>query len=404
SGRPWPRASGVGPPPRLPVRRHRPRLAGLRALGAVSPEALSRHRQDRGRVRAPAPERRARDPRAQHHRPPGGRLRHRWRARRCSRTGDGPLTPRRRAAAADRERRQSRPRPRLRAALRHLVRARQSARCAPRRLRRRVSGGGEHVDRREDRQGDLDPCRAVARRRRAPALSRRRAAGRAALCPHRPAPRPGPCVARADRRRDAHLGVARPRLADLRRPRVPGHGRHAGRHRRDWNSWPGAGEARVRAARALHGGALGHAGSMKGTLVSFGFAALVWEAFARSGIFPAVATPSLLAIGGALVAMIADGTLFLKVVLPGALPFVIAGLRQAFARAWIAVVGGEMIAATSWGLGWLIFDSKEFLNTDVMIATLVAIGVLGLVFERVVFQSLERRTVGRWGMVRMAGA
>src|SRR2546428_12138756 len=96
--------------------------------------------------------------------------------------------------------------------------------------------------------------------------------------------------------------------------------------------------------------------------------------------------------------------LFQKVVLPGSLPFVIAGLRQAFARSWIAVVGGEMIAATSWGLGWVIFDSKEFLNTDVMIATLVAIGVLGLVFERVVFQSLERRTVGRWGMVRMAGA
>src|SRR5499433_4268636 len=99
-----------------------------------------------------------------------------------------------------------------------------------------------------------------------------------------------------------------------------------------------------------------------------------------------------------------EKALFRKVVLPGSLAFVITGLRQAFARAWIAVVGGEMIAATSWGLGWLIFDSKEFLNTDVMIATLVAIGVLGLVFERVVFQSLERRTVGRWGMVRMAGA
>src|SRR5262249_58577488 len=99
-----------------------------------------------------------------------------------------------------------------------------------------------------------------------------------------------------------------------------------------------------------------------------------------------------------------ERVLFLKVVLPGALPFVITGLRQAFARGWIAVVGGEMIAATSWGLGWVIFDSKEFLNTDVMIAALVAIGVLGLIFERVVFQSLERRTVGRWGMVRMAGA
>ena len=253
---------------------------------------------------------------------------------------------------------------------------------------------------------------------------------------------------------------------------------------------------------------------MKGTLVSFGFAALVWEAFARSGLFPAVATPSLLAIGGALVAMIADGTLFVHVlytlyrivvglalaaivgvplgmlmgrfgsverfvlplvsvlspipslawvplfilwfglgntasialvfyaalfplvlntwtgvcavnrlwiraaesmganrgavfrhvVLPGALPFVIAGLRQAFARGWIAVVGGEMIAATRWGLGWVIFDSKEFLNTDVMLGSLAVIGLLGLAVERLVFAALERRTVERWGLVRGAAA
>jgi ABC-type nitrate/sulfonate/bicarbonate transport system permease component len=96
------------------------------------------------------------------------------------------------------------------------------------------------------------------------------------------------------------------------------------------------------------------------------------------------------------------GRLFRTIVLPGALPFVIAGARQAFARSWIAVVGGEMIAATNWGLGWVIFDSKEYLNADVMLATLLVIGVLGLAFERLVFQLMERRTVGRWGMVRTA--
>jgi NitT/TauT family transport system permease protein len=101
----------------------------------------------------------------------------------------------------------------------------------------------------------------------------------------------------------------------------------------------------------------------------------------------------------------ADGrSLFRKVVLPGSLPFVIAGFRQAFARSWIAVVGGEMIAATSWGLGWVIFDSKEFLNADVMLATLFVIGVVGLGFERLVFLALERRTVGRWGMLRTTGS
>ncbi len=99
-----------------------------------------------------------------------------------------------------------------------------------------------------------------------------------------------------------------------------------------------------------------------------------------------------------------ERVLFRKVVLPGALPFVITGLRQAFARSWIAVVGGEMIAASAWGLGWVLFDAKEFLNTDVMMGVLVVIGALGLLFERVVFQALEARTVARWGMVRAVKA
>ena len=94
-----------------------------------------------------------------------------------------------------------------------------------------------------------------------------------------------------------------------------------------------------------------------------------------------------------------ERTLFRKVILPGALPLVIAGLRQAFARSWIAVVGGEMIAASAWGLGWVIFDAKEFLNADVMMGVILVIGGVGLLFERVVFQTLEERTVARWGML-----
>lgn len=94
--------------------------------------------------------------------------------------------------------------------------------------------------------------------------------------------------------------------------------------------------------------------------------------------------------------------MFWQVVLPGAFPFVIAGLRQAFVRAWIAVVGAEMLAASDWGLGWVIFDAKEFLNADVMLASLIVIGFIGYAFERLVFGSLERLTVSRWGMVRTA--
>jgi NitT/TauT family transport system permease protein len=94
--------------------------------------------------------------------------------------------------------------------------------------------------------------------------------------------------------------------------------------------------------------------------------------------------------------------LFWKVIIPGASPFIIAGLRQALLRAWIAVIGAEMLAASDWGLGWVIFDAKEFLNADVMLAALAVIGCIGLVFERLAFGALERATVLRWGMVRAA--
>jgi ABC-type nitrate/sulfonate/bicarbonate transport system ATPase subunit/ABC-type nitrate/sulfonate/bicarbonate transport system permease component len=97
-----------------------------------------------------------------------------------------------------------------------------------------------------------------------------------------------------------------------------------------------------------------------------------------------------------------EGALFWKVIIPGASPFIITGLRQAFLRSWIAVVGAEMLAASDWGLGWVIFDAKEFLNTDVMMASLAVIGGIGYAFERLVFGSLERVTVLRWGMVRAA--
>lgn len=96
-----------------------------------------------------------------------------------------------------------------------------------------------------------------------------------------------------------------------------------------------------------------------------------------------------------------ERALFWKVIVPGASPFIITGLRQAFLRAWIAVIGAEFLAASDWGLGWVIFDAKEFLNADLMLASLIVIGAIGFAFERLVFGSIEKATVQRWGMVRM---
>jgi len=68
------------------------------------------------------------------------------------------------------------------------------------------------------------------------------------------------------------------------------------------------------------------------------------------------------------------------------------------AQAWRILVGIEMLAAVPWGLGWLIFGAQEFLNTDVMLAGIVVIALIGFTLEKLVFQRLEQFTVVRWGM------
>jgi NitT/TauT family transport system permease protein len=91
--------------------------------------------------------------------------------------------------------------------------------------------------------------------------------------------------------------------------------------------------------------------------------------------------------------------LFRLVILPGALPYILTGLRLGLAQAWRILVGVEMLAAVPWGLGWLIFGAREFLATDVMLAGIVVIAAIGLALEKLVFRRLEEFTVVRWGMM-----
>jgi taurine transport system permease protein len=87
------------------------------------------------------------------------------------------------------------------------------------------------------------------------------------------------------------------------------------------------------------------------------------------------------------------------VYLPGALPSIVAGVRLGAGYGWRALIGGEMIA-TSTGLGFMIFDARQFLGTDVVILGMVVIGILWLVLDSLILRPLEKRTVIRWGTVR----
>ena len=95
-----------------------------------------------------------------------------------------------------------------------------------------------------------------------------------------------------------------------------------------------------------------------------------------------------------------DKRLFRYVILPGALPYILTGLRLGLAQAWRILVAVEMLAAVPWGLGWLIFGARKFLNTDAMLAGIAVIAIIGLLLEKYLFQKIENYTVVRWGMVK----
>ena len=91
--------------------------------------------------------------------------------------------------------------------------------------------------------------------------------------------------------------------------------------------------------------------------------------------------------------------IFTRVILPGALPYVLTGLRLGLASAWRILVAVEMLMSVTRGLGWLIFGAREFLNTDAMLAGIVVIALIGVALDKLAFEPIERYTVVRWGMM-----
>jgi len=95
--------------------------------------------------------------------------------------------------------------------------------------------------------------------------------------------------------------------------------------------------------------------------------------------------------------------LVLQILIPAALPAILSGLKIGWAFAWRTLIAAELVFGTTsgqGGLGWFIFQSRNELFTDKVFAGLAAVIIIGLAVEHLVFQTLERVTVRRWGMER----
>jgi len=95
-----------------------------------------------------------------------------------------------------------------------------------------------------------------------------------------------------------------------------------------------------------------------------------------------------------------NGTVLAKVVFPSALPSIFTGMRLGIGVAWTAVIVAEMIAVKS-GLGYVLWDAYYVGRMDICVATMVSVGALGFVSDRVIVYA--SRILLRWRVLE-AGA
>lgn len=90
-----------------------------------------------------------------------------------------------------------------------------------------------------------------------------------------------------------------------------------------------------------------------------------------------------------------------EVLLPGALPNIVMGIRTGLGFAWRGLIAAEMIA-TNVGLGYMLFVARDFYRTEVIVLGMVVIGTIWLLIDRLMLAPLERATIERWGLVQRA--
>lgn len=91
----------------------------------------------------------------------------------------------------------------------------------------------------------------------------------------------------------------------------------------------------------------------------------------------------------------------LYILVPGAFPFLLTGLKVGWAFAWRTLIAAELVFGVSsgqGGLGWFIYENKNNLEMPSVFAGLLTIILIGLCVETLIFKNVENRTVRRWGM------
>ena len=84
-----------------------------------------------------------------------------------------------------------------------------------------------------------------------------------------------------------------------------------------------------------------------------------------------------------------------KVIFPAAFPQIANGIHLALGTAWIFLVAGEMVGAQS-GLGYQIIDARNNIRADILLATILVIGIIGILLDGLL-KLVEKVILKSWG-------
>ena len=90
-----------------------------------------------------------------------------------------------------------------------------------------------------------------------------------------------------------------------------------------------------------------------------------------------------------------------KIVLPSAFPYIATSLHLALGTAWVFLVAGEMVGAQT-GLGNLIIDSRNNLRADMLLSSIIVIGLIGLILDSLI-GLIEKSILNKFGFVANDG-
>ena len=88
-----------------------------------------------------------------------------------------------------------------------------------------------------------------------------------------------------------------------------------------------------------------------------------------------------------------------EVYIPWSAAFIFNGVKLGLARGWMTIIAVEFVAASNWGLGYMIWNATEYLQANTVYGGILVMIFIFIILEKILVSGLEQRTVAKWGMI-----